>query len=157
MHAPMSPCILPDVTRCLLMPMISTYHLYCSCLLLLLFLPIANTYCTCPIHGIEPSCISYNADQGQHRGRQKVAGSGAVEGWVLSGGQVEGLVSVGSMYAARARDFFTCTEAVHCLPALPSLQDVRKAVLSALPGCERMVEELIARTRDVNYEVTTAH
>ena len=34
------------------------------------------------------------------------------------------------------------------------MQAVRKAVLWALPPCDRMVEELIMRTRDVNDEVT---
>ena len=38
-----------------------------------------------------------------------------------------------------------------------SMQAVRKAVLSALPACDRMVEELMTRTRDVNQEVTAAH
>ena len=35
----------------------------------------------------------------------------------------------------------------------PSTQDVRKAVLVALPACETMVAELVARCRDVNEEV----
>ena len=33
------------------------------------------------------------------------------------------------------------------------MQDVRKAVLVALPACEAMVAEVIGRTRDSNEEV----
>ncbi len=35
------------------------------------------------------------------------------------------------------------------------MQDVRKAVVAALPACETMVAEIVLRTRDVNEEVSS--
>lgn len=92
-------------------------------------------------------------------GRAGVGGTGGVEGWVMSVGQNAQFVDVGGIFAARPEEpelslpiEMLFVASYHCL----SLQDVRKAVLSALPGCDRMVEELIIRTHDVNFEVTTA-